>query len=405
MDRKVLFIGGVFAEENINEVASKAIGTVEYSANIFQERLIKGFQSNNIDISVVSAPFIGAYPTRSKIIYFSGFKNIQNRYKYVPFLNIWGIRHFSIASSLKKAIYNFAFDYFEGQKLIIVYSAHGPFLEAAMWAKKKDPSIKVCFVSPDLPEYMNLDNSRSKVYDLLKKVDISRMNKLIEQVDTFVLLTEHMKERFHVNERPALVVEGIIEKIENISMKEEQKNDDIKYIVYTGKLNEKFGVRKLIGSFLEFPDIQYRLVLVGDGDCVPYINEIAKKDCRIIYTGQVTPQEAKNWQQKADVLINPRMNNEEYTKYSFPSKTIEYLMTGKPVVAYWLDGMKKKYREFLYIIPENKKNAEMETIVQAINDEYKLDKYSKFRKYAEINLRADSIAYQIIRLNKQETNT
>ena len=37
--------------------------------------------------------------------------------------------------------------------------------------------------------------------------------------------------------------------------------------------------------------------------------------------------------------VNPRQNNEEFTKYSFPSKTMEYLASGVPVVAYKLDGI------------------------------------------------------------------
>lgn len=41
----------------------------------------------------------------------------------------------------------------------------------------------------------------------------------------------------------------------------------------------------------------------------------------------------------ADVLVNPRQNDDEYTKYSFPSKNIEYLMTGNAVMAYMLDGI------------------------------------------------------------------
>ena len=54
------------------------------------------------------------------------------------------------------------------------------------------------------------------------------------------------------------------------------------------------------------------------------------------------------------VLVNPRPNNEEYTKYSFPSKDIEYLSSGKPTVAFLLDGMPKCYQDFLYVVDPNR---------------------------------------------------
>ena len=402
MNKEIIFIGGVFAEENIDEITDKSRGTIEYSANIFQERLISGFKKNHINIKVISAPFIGAYPMRSKQIFFSKFKNYQDKFEYVPFCNIWGVRNFSRANSVKKKIKNYINKQDVSEKLIVVYSAHEPFLEAAAWAKKKNPNIKICFVVPDLPQFMNLDASKTRVYDWLKRVDIARMNKHMKMVDTFVLLTEQMKEVLKVGDRQVLIVEGIIDEPISKKIVCYENNNEIKYIVYTGKLNEKFGVKRLIDSFFNnFKEECYRLVLVGDGDCVPYINEMTKVDERIIYTGQVSPDEAMRWQEKADVLINPRNNNEEYTKYSFPSKTIEYLKTGKPVVAYMLDGMKEVYKDFLYILPDECEDLEMSIIKSAVDDKSKAEKYEKFIEYSGEYLYSKNIAKSIMELNKE----
>ena len=210
MSKKVIFIGGVFAEENIQEIKKYAIGTIEYSANIFQERLIKGFRKLGIDFSVISAPFIGAFPIRSRWLYFRGFHKQNSEYHFVPFLNIWGIRNFARAHSIKRKLKEYIENKENDQKIIIIYSAHEPFLEAAAWAKQKNPQIKVCFVVPDLPQYMNLDSNRSWIYDVLKKLDIARINKYMACVDSFVVLTEQMKAALNVNGRPAMVVEGII---------------------------------------------------------------------------------------------------------------------------------------------------------------------------------------------------
>jgi glycosyltransferase involved in cell wall biosynthesis len=74
---------------------------------------------------------------------------------------------------------------------------------------------------------------------------------------------------------------------------------------------------------------------------------------------------AKDWIRKADVLVNPRQNDEAYTKYSFPSKNIEYLLSGNPVVAYMLDGVPEEYRKFMSIVPDDGVDSLKDTILAA----------------------------------------
>lgn len=364
---KVLFVCGVFAKENEQEICDHAKRPVEYSANIFQEKLIHGFEKLGCDISIVSAPFIGSYPNASDIRMFSGFQEKQSRYAYVSFNNIWGIRNFSRASSLKKNFHSFIKDT-DPQKLMVVYSVHTPFLDAAVHAKKKDPRIQICMVIPDLPQYMNLDAKVSMVYRIGKQFDIRRFNKLNQYVDSYVLLTDAMKQKLRVVDRPYTVVEGIVD-CDSFERNQEKKRalskkTEEKYIVYTGKLNEKFGVKKLVDAFGCIEDPMCRLVLCGSGDAKDYLTQKAKRDSRIILTGQITHEESLEWVLRADVLVNPRENNEEYTKYSFPSKTIEYLSSGNPTVGFLLDGMSRIYQKFLFTADEK---GLAETIVQAMN--------------------------------------
>lgn len=356
---EVLFLCGIFDEFNTETVVSNAKAPVEFSTNIFQQKMVDGFEKCGVDFEVLSAPFIGAFPNASRQMFFNGFEKIPAKYTYVKFNNVWGYRNISRASALKKAIKSFAEK--EGEKLIIVYSAHTPFLEAAVYAKSLDKNIKICLVVLDLPQYMNLKTDRSKLYDVAKKYDIKKMHKLMEHVDSYVLLTEQMKEMLPIGDKPYIVREGIVTDSQ-LERKDYQPTKD-KYIVYTGKMDEKFGVKNLVDAFKYIEEDVY-LVLCGTGDSDEYI-KAAAKDSRIIAFGQVTPDIAREWQDKAAVLVNPRMNNEEYTKYSFPSKNIEYLLTGKPVVAYMLDGMPEEYRKYIDVVEENDNHPK--EIAKAIN--------------------------------------
>lgn len=390
---KILMICGVYAEENEQEVLSCTKGYAEQSANIFQRKLIRGIEKNKIDFKVISAPLIGAYPMRFTKSRFKGFAEECNRYEYVSFNNIWGIRNISRALSLKKSIKKYFANESEDEFLILVYCPHTPFLEAAIYAKELKPKSKVCLVVPDLPQYMNLNESGRGVYDFCKKIDIRHMEKFIAKVDSFVLLTEPMKDVLRVGERPYLVVEGIVDSLDFLMDEPEADvethSERLRYIVYTGKMNVKFGIKDLVDNFMKLPGDEFRLVLCGKGDAEEYICEKSKLDYRIMYIGQVPHEEAKAWMYRAEVLVNPRKNEGEYTKYSFPSKTIEYLMTGAPVVSYLLDGMPHVYSDFLCTVNDNKLNDAMTVALSGF------ERHS-FRKYAENNLLNDVIVKRIV---------
>ncbi len=361
---KILMLSGVFARENEHEVVKHARAAVEFSANVFQQKLIGGFQMLNEDFQVISAPFVGAFPNASDIFYFRGFADSQSLCRYVPFNNVWGIRNFSRAAALKKAVRSFAKEA-DPRKLILVYCPHTPFLEAAVYAKKLDPRIKICLYVPDLPQYMNLNANRSRFYDFAKSYDIAVMNRLMKEVDSFVLLTAQMKDLLPVGNKPCAVIEGIVTAEELAVRPVQKESDGLIRVVYTGKLSEKFGVRHLVDAFCLLEDPAYRLVLCGRGDCEAYIAEKSASDSRICYLGQVTAMDAKKWTMQADVLVNPRRNDEEYTKYSFPSKNVEYLLSGNPVVAYMLDGMPAAYRDFMTIVADDRTESLRDAIEKA----------------------------------------
>ena len=363
----VLLLCGVFARENEKEVMQHSRGGADLAANNFQRKLIAGFREIGCEFSVLSAPFLGAWPMGSDIPVFRGFTEACGDCTYVPFNNVWGIRNLSRAASLKKAIRPFI-EADDPEKLIVVYCPHTPFLEAAVYARKQDPRIRICLYVPDLPQYMNLNANRSRLYDIAKKYDVAAMMKLMEQVDSYVLLAEPMKDLLPVGDKPYRVIEGIVtrEQIEQAQTLTGRESDGtLIHVVYTGKLNEQFGVRNLVDAFCMIEDPRYRLVLCGRGDCEDYIAQRCKTDPRILYLGQVTPEEAHAWMGRAGVLVNPRSASGEYTKYSFPSKNIEYLLSGRPVVACFLPGMPDAYRQFLTTMDDNSPESLRDAIISA----------------------------------------
>ena len=396
---KVLFLGGVFDDSHNKEIISKTRTYVEYAANNFQKKIIYGLRSLNIPLEVVSIPFLGAYPTAYSDMYFSGFQNMNDDnsgYKYYAFNNIYGYRNISRFRAAKRGLRDFI-SVDDEKKLIIVYTPHTPFIQAANWAKRKDPIIKICMVVPDLPQYMDLSESLSPIYKFLKSIDLKQFAKENKTVDSYILLTEQMADALNVGDRPYLVVEGIYEATNGVS----NKRVGIKTIVYTGKLNLAFGATNLVKAFHSIQNANIRLVICGSGEAKNEIAQIAAKDSRIDFKGQVTSDEARKCILDGDILVNPRPNDSIYTKYSFPSKIIDYLATGNPVIAFELDGMPKIYKDFIYYIPENNIESIAKTIQRVINADPKeiQVRTNKALQYINYKLSKEEVAKSIINLN------
>ena len=251
---------------------------------------------------------------------------------------------------------------------------------------------------------MNLSDKVSILYKIMKKIDIFYFNKEVKLFDCYTILTKHMADVLNIKSREYIIVEGIFDKIINNVSNNTVNN--IFTIAYVGKLNIRFGVNDLVKTFTEIKGENLELILCGNGDSVPFILNCALIDKRIHYLGQVSAEQSKSIISNSNLLINPRKNNEEYTKYSFPSKNIEYLSTGKPVIAYKLDGIPDDYDNFFFYVNEEEKNG-LKNCIESI---IKMDENERNKKsingiqYLMKNRLDKTVAKNIIDL-LQKTNS
>lgn len=345
----MLFLGCLFNKEEEEIILELSNKRVSNASNTYQWNLIEGLLSyTNVDI--INVLPVGTYPKHYKKLVLDTkkwkFKSNPNNIE-IGSVNLPFIKQYTRYKKTKKAI-NSAISKSEENKNIIIYSTYLPFLKAIY---KLDKKINITLVVTDLPEYYDLSKV-SYIRKIARKINNHYLYKYMTRIDSFVLLTKQMKNKLDVGERPNVVVEGIsnIEpncKTNNITIRKEL---DKKTILYTGTLHYKFGIKTLLDSFSLINKRNYELWICGSGEAAEYIKEQTKIDNRIKFYGYVTKEEVKQLQQQATILINPRPNEGEYTKYSFPSKTIEYMASGKPVLMYKLDGIPDEYDNFLYYV-------------------------------------------------------
>ncbi|WP_396128567.1 glycosyltransferase [Exiguobacterium mexicanum] len=222
-----------------------------------------------------------------------------------------------------------------------------------------------CLIVPDLPQFMNLSDNKNHLYNFLKNIEIKAIDSDKKYIDSYVLLTEQMKETLNITS-PFTVIEGISTTIFD-DIKELEKLREVKTILYTGLLSKKYGIVDLIEAFKEIMDENLELVICGEGEAKDYILEQSVIDSRIIYKGLLERRDVLTLQKSSTVLVNPRTNNDSYTKYSFPSKILEYMSSGTPVIAYKLDGMPDEYSEYLYTVDNYSRNGLKMKIEEVLN--------------------------------------
>ena len=198
----------------------------------------------------------------------------------------------------------------------------------------------------------------SIVYLFLKKIDSYIQKKLFISVDSYVFLTEFMKPHFDLHDKKSIVIEGIYNQNLKFAEKIEDYIEKKNVILYTGTLDKRYGMQDLLSAFEGIPNAE--LWICGDGDLRDTIKSMISSGYNIKYFGHVAQDEVTKLQKQAKVLVNPRSSLGEYTKYSFPSKTIEYLASGTPCVMRKLPGIPSDYDKYIFYTKDD--------TVQALRD-------------------------------------
>ena len=182
---------------------------------------------------------------------------------------------------------------------------------------------------------------------LNRMIDSIRFEQL-QSYDAYVFLSEPMNKLINRAGKPYIVVEGAVDskmaQVENTL----QGKAMPRICVYSGSIRKIYGIKALTEGFLKanIPDAE--LWIYGDGDYREELEQICRQHSNVRYFGVVPNSEVVKTQVKATLLVNPRPPVGEYTMYSFPSKNMEYLVSGTPVLAAMLPGMPEEYREHIF---------------------------------------------------------
>ena len=346
---EILFISSLVSKSLVDKLFRETGKNVGFEIQKFHRLLVRGFVKNGIIVKTLTGLPI------SRSLSNKLWWNLPNEsedgvnYQYISFVNYPVLRHIFLF------LYSFFYTLLWGikgrkDKCIVCDVLNISLCMGSLLASKLI-GLRSVGVMTDMPGLMVSKASNVKCEGLRI---IPRINKsFLTSFSYYVFLTEQMNEVVNRKHQPYIVMEGLVDELmAYTTLVNVNRGDDRRVLLYAGGLHERYGLKKLVEAFMRVDAADVQLSLYGDGPFVEDLKHYCAQDSRIVYYGVVPNDEVVQAELLATLLINPRPTDEEFTKYSFPSKNMEYMVSGTPVLTTKLPGMPKEYYSYIYLFED-----------------------------------------------------
>lgn len=392
----ILYISPLISKYRLSAISQFTDRDPGYAVQKFNRLICQGFVANGHNTKALSAlPMSRAI---SKKMLWVLPKDVENNvsYSYIPFINVSILRN--VCLFLYSFFYVLAWGLFNKKQKFIACDVLAISICIGALLASKVLNLRIVGIMTDMPGLMVTSRKLST-----KRRIITVINKsYLSSFSHYVFLTPQMEEVINTKHRPYIIMEGLVEPVGLDVNKVVAKNKN-RVIMYAGGLYEKYGLKTLIEAFHQIDNDNISLYLYGTGSFINTLKDYCNIDLRIQYKGLVPNDEVVEMEKKATLLVNPRPSNEEFTKYSFPSKTVEYMASATPVLTTKLPGMPKEYYDYVYLIEEESVAGYKKALSDALNnsDEVLIKKGKEAQRFILENKNYKYQTFRIVELVKQ----
>ena len=351
----------------------KALATNNNVSVVSHRPLVKGmFKRGNLESDTVSDGKIKFYYTQNKCS--KAFKLLKEK------------------ASIEKAAKQAVDDFMSNEFIIVTDTLRLNLLKAAKKiAKQYD--VKIVGMLTDNP--LNLSSGSNFLNGYL----VSQASDL----DGYLALTNGLVNVYN-SSAPSYVFEGLV------TEESEGKKDPIfNYFYFGGSLYERYGVKTLVDAFHK-SNIKSKLVLAGSGPLADYIEQMAEDDYRILYLSQLSKEKNIAYMRNSIANINPRPLDAHMDSESVPSKLLEYLSIGTPVISTKYPKLYSTFKDDVSWIDGNSVE-DMKSALESYdvtNQEQYLKKAATARRkvfeFYGLNVQAESIDHFLAEVNSSTNN-
>ncbi|MEV0214668.1 glycosyltransferase family 4 protein [Micromonospora sp. NPDC050695] len=326
----------------------------------FAWAVVNGLRDAGCPVRLLSAAPVSNYPRNRRIRFrASRFHHDGVDGQQLGFLNVLGIKHLSrFLSAWWHGVRSTRRDPID---VLLVHGVHTPFL----WCGLALARLRRMSVVPILTDPPGVGRpGEGRAVRLLRGLDVALVRAALTRCSGVIALTLPLAEDFAPG-RPRLIMEGICTP-PSVGGRP-QARSRTREIIYAGGLSRAYGVDRLVEAFRGLPDPDLRLSVFGRGDLEPWLRDQASADPRIAAPELLDRSRLGRRLAGAAVLANPRPVDQYFVPYSFPSKIIEYLAMGVPVVSTDLPGIPDDYRPYL-VYPRTDTVAGLRAAIERVLD-------------------------------------
>lgn len=335
---KVIYVSNVCVPKTYEGLYEDAKYKSSEAVQKYHRVLAEGFaySDHNEVVAISVLPINASMPAK---FYYRNVECLNNvTYKYIAILNRPIIKALLIGVQV---FWKVLAEAVKTKSIVICDSLCWTASCSAILASKLTKTKTVGIVT-DCPEFFK---------GILKRRLVA-FNMLFSMLDSYMFLTKQMNEKVNKKHKPYVVIEGQVDKKEERTVLKKQKENYLKVCMYAGILQKQYGLELLVKGFIKAGLDDWQLHLYGNGDYVGELENVCKQHSNVKYFHSMPNDIIVQKEKEADLLVNPRPSGEEYTKYSFPSKNMEYMVSGTPTVTTRLPGMPEEYLKYVYTIRE-----------------------------------------------------
>lgn len=336
----IAYVGTVVSESICESSPACSI-----AGNLFQLNLLRNLSGISPEsVTVFSVYPIPMYPNTRQILVRSRVPIVLAdglTAEPIPFVNLPILKQLSVALMIFFRLIIWLWQTRSEARSVMVYNVFSPF-SVPVLAATSLMRVHCIAVIADLPHggyhFMG-------AWGILERLDFWIQIYSMRLFDGLVVLTRHIVTDFAPRSR-FIVIEGGVDSASDINGVDYGGPID-QACLYSGALNELNGVDVLLKAFSLITDPNWKLWVFGDGPLKDMVWDAAQADARITYYGLLPNSLVREYQRRAFTLVNPRPRHQLIARYTFPSKLLEYMLSGRPVISSQLPGIPEEYHDFV----------------------------------------------------------
>lgn len=343
-----LFVGYYVNDSIFNQILERKINNMSVARQKFEYNLIRGLHEQLGD----RVSFISYVPTDESL------KIPEKSLAAGAEVHHIALRKGNVQSMLEARKSFEAFLKNLGEErlcgLRVIMYAVNPVFESVLLKYRKKYGIKIVTICSEVPM---LRRYGSFVPAKIKKHILTYYN---EQFDGYIFFSAEMRSAVRYKGKRNIVLEGIAP--DTMKAPAAGKKN---VLMYAGGLAADNNIAFLLECCRDIPSVD-EVWICGDGPERENISALAKEDSRVKYFGRMENAEVLQLEEKAKILVNFRSPDAELTKYSFPSKILEYIASGSLVLSTPLRGIPREYFEYIESVDISDKSAAADVIARLL---------------------------------------